>query len=136
MGMRMDERCMCEEESPYFLYEDNWRTKDISSMDDGHLINTVMMLEKRAMEYKEQFEIYLLGTRRSHPVLEPKFDLMEIARMDEKTWLESTPIYKKLIEELNKRDLGEYLTIVKERKAKEAEKYGGKKNISYVGYDF
>lgn len=112
-------------ESPYFLYETTWRGKSVKDMDTDHLMNTVMMLKRRALEFKEQFEVYLISTKNSNPVMEPKYDLLEIARMETQNWLESTPMYKLLMEELKNRGLDEYLLIIEQRRK---ENNDGKKN--------
>lgn len=113
-------------ESPYFLYEETWRGRKVKDMETDHLMNTVMMLKRRALEFKEQFEVYLISSKNSNPVMEPKYELLEIAKMDTQIWLESTPMYKQLMSELKERGLDEYLLIIEERRKKEAE--NGKKN--------
>lgn len=104
----------------HILYKTTWSGKEVSTLTSSHIINILLKLEREVLKNKTAFEIYLLDFKEDE-LIKTKYDLLEIAKMSPKDWLESLPIYKKLMEELSSRNLKAYYDIVKARKETENE---------------
>lgn len=105
----------------HLLYKTTWGGTKMSDLSSSHIINILLKLERDVLRNKTAFEIYLVDLKED-AFTKPKYDLMEIAKMSPKDWLESLPVYKELIKELEARNLKDYYEVVKARKETENEK--------------
>lgn len=104
----------------HFLYKTTWDGKNVSDLTSSHIINILLLLEREASKNKTAFEMYLLDFKEDE-LIKTKYSLIDIAKLSITEWLESLPIYKALIAELETRNLKEYFEIVKARKESENE---------------
>jgi len=109
--LRMDEN-----RDVYFLYKETWDGKEISELENSHLINILLKLEREVCKNKTAFELFVLD-HSSDKLLKPIYEITELAKMEPKAWLEETPIWRVLNAELKKRKLEEYYKIVSAREA-------------------
>lgn len=107
----------------YFLYKETWDGREVSELDNSHLINILLKLEREMYRNKTAFELFVLD-HSSDTLLKPIYEITELAKMEPRAWLEETPIWKSLNSELEKRNLGEYYKIVSAREAAAREKKG------------
>lgn len=104
----------------HFLYKTTWDGRNVSDLTSSHIINILLLLEREASKNKTAFEMYLLDFKEDE-LIKTKYSLIDIAKLSITEWLESLPIYKALIAELETRNLKEYFEIVKARKESENE---------------
>ena len=104
----------------HFLYKTTWNGRNVSDLTSSHIINILLLLEREASKNKTAFEMYLLDFKEDE-LIKTKYSLIDIAKLSITEWLESLPIYKALIAELETRNLKEYFEIVKARKESENE---------------
>lgn len=104
----------------HFLYKTAWDGRNVSDLTSSHIINILLLLEREAHKNKTAFEMYLLDFKEDE-LIKTKYNLIDIAKLSITEWLESLPIYKALIAELETRNLKEYFEIVKARKESENE---------------
>lgn len=98
-----------------FLFETNkWNGSKIENMTNSHIINSILMLRRRASEFKQNYEWFLLDNQ-NHKLLTLKDDLSLVLNMDTMEWMENTPIYLSLINELEKRNVIKFLNVIIER---------------------
>lgn len=116
--LRMD-----EEKDIYFLYKETWDGKEVSDLENSHLVNILLKLERDVCKNKTAFELFVLD-HSSDKLLKPIYDITELAKMEPRAWLEETPIWKTLNAELEKRNLKEYYEVVSAREAAAREKKG------------
>lgn len=105
-----------EDRDIYFLYKETWDGKEVSQLENSHLINILLKLEREMYKNKTTFELFVLD-HSSDTLLKPIYDITELAKMEPKAWLEETPIWKSLNAELEKRNLKEYYQIISAREA-------------------
>ena len=112
-----------EDKDVYFLYKETWDGREVSELDNSHLINILLKLEREMYRNKTAFELFVLD-HSSDTLLKPIYEITKLAKMEPRAWLEETPIWKSLNAELEKRNLGEYYKIVSAREAAAREKKG------------
>lgn len=112
-----------EENDVYFLYKETWDGREAKELENSHLINILLKLEREMYKNKTTFELFVLD-HSSDKLLKPIYEITELAKMEPKTWLEETPIWKVLTTELKKRGLEEYYKIVSAREEAAREKRG------------
>lgn len=96
----------------HFLFEtDNWNGKSIKDMTSSHIINSALMLLKRANEFKLNYELFVIDNV-DNKLLVPKDNIEELAKLDAVTWVKTTPIYIAFIKELAIRKILPYFNIV------------------------
>ena len=96
----------------HFLFEtDNWNGKAIKDMTSSHIINSALMLLKRATEFKLNYELFVIDNS-NNKLLTPKDNIDELAKLDATTWVKTTPIYVAFMKELAVRKLLSYFEIV------------------------
>lgn len=106
----------------HFLFEiDKWNNNDIKNMDTSHIINSALMLLRRANEYKLNYELFLID-HKDGKLLTTVDDINDIAKMDAETWIKTTPVFIAFLKELGSRNLLSYFDIVLERLEKSKEK--------------
>ncbi len=99
----------------HFLFEDKkWNGLKIEDMTNSHIINTLLMLERRATEFKQNYELFVIDNM-NNKLLVPKDNIKTLAKRPAEDWIIETPIYIALMEELEKRGLSEYFDIICER---------------------
>jgi len=99
----------------HFLYEDKkWNGNTIEKMANSHIINTLLMLRRRAGEFKLNYEMFVVDNM-NDKLLVPKDDINYLVKKDPLSWIIETPIYIALIEELEYRELDDYFDSVVER---------------------
>ena len=99
----------------HFLYEDKkWNGNTIEKMANSHIINTLLMLRRRAGEFKLNYEMFVVDNM-NDKLLVPKDDINDLVKKDPLSWIIETPIYIALIEELEYRELDDYFDSVVER---------------------
>lgn len=105
----------------HFLFEtEKWNGNKIENMQPSHIINTLLMLKRRATEFKLNYELFVIDNM-NNKLLVPKDNINDLAKRPAGDWIIETPIYIALLEELEKRKLEDYFDIVAER-IKETEK--------------
>ena len=111
--------CYAEEKKDiYFLFEkDQWNGTKLENMTSSHIINTLLMLQRRANEFKLQYELFVIDNM-NNTLLVPKDDIDILAKKDAESWIIETPIYIALMEELENRGLEKYFDKVMERMLK------------------
>jgi len=111
-----------EDKNIYFLFDkEKWDGRKIEDMASSHIINTLLMLKRRASEFKLNYELFVID-HMDDRLLIPKDNINKLAPRPANDWIIETPIYVALVEELEKRKLADYWDLVLERKEKEGEK--------------
>lgn len=103
-----------EDNSVEFMYKNNWFDRELKTLSNSHLINIALRLDRDAKKNKDNYELFLLDNQ-DNKMLKPIDDLIEIAKMDEIAWLQSTPLYQAIEKEISERKLTEYFAIRLER---------------------
>lgn len=99
----------------HFLFEtDQWNGSKIGDMTSSHIINTLLMLQRRCGEFKLNYELFVIDNM-NNTLLVPKDNIKDLAKKDAESWIIETPIYIALMEELEKRKLDDYFDTVMER---------------------
>lgn len=99
----------------HFLFEtDNWNGTPIKEMTSSHIINTILMLLKRANEFKLKHELFVIDNMNGK-LLVPKDNIEDLAKLDAKEWIKNTPVMMAFIKELDARSLLSYFEIVSSR---------------------
>lgn len=108
-----------ESKDIHFLFDkQKWCDKRISDMTSSHIINTLLMLRRRANEFKLNYELFVIDNMNNN-LLVPKDDINRLAPRPANDWIIETPIYVALLEEIEKRKLDDYFDLVIERTKKE-----------------
>lgn len=103
----------------HFLFEqDQWNGSKIEKMTNSHIINTLLMLRRRACEFKLNYEMFVVDNM-NNTLLVPKDNIDDLVKKDKLSWIIETPIYIALMEELEDRGLEDYFDTVVERIEKE-----------------
>ena len=110
----------CEDNKDiHFLFDgNNWDERRIDKMTSSHIINTLLMLRRRANEFKLNYELFVID-HSNDKLLVPKDNINDLAKKDSLDWMIETPVYIGLLEELEKRNLADYFDVVLERSEKE-----------------
>ena len=99
----------------HFIFEEhNWNGRKIEDMQSSHIINTLLMLRRRATEFKLNYELFIIDNMHNE-LLVPKDEINIVSQMDADSWIIETPIYLSLLEELEDRGLADYFDTVVER---------------------
>ena len=92
-------------------------------MKSSYIINTVLMLERKAITYKANYVMWIVDNQKTDNMKVPRDDAKEIMKMNALDWMCSTPVFSALMDELKARDLVSVLDMVREdRKLNEANK--------------
>lgn len=111
----------------HFLFEtDNWNGKKIKDMTSSHIINSALMLIKRATEFKLNYELFVID-HSNDKLLKPITDIDTLANMDASVWIKTTPIFIAFLKELGIRGLLSYFDIVLNRMETEKTENNGEK---------
>lgn len=112
------------DDSVDFLFEtEKWNGSRISNMKSSYIINTVLMLERKASMYKTNYVMWIIDNTNNDNMKVPKDSAKDIMKMNALDWICSTPVFGALMDELENRDLVNVLDMVREdRKANEANK--------------
>ena len=95
-----------------FLFEEEkWNGSRIEKMASSHIINTLLMLRRRASEFKLNYELFVIDNMYNN-LLVPKDDITDLSKKDALSWIIETPIYLALLEELECRGLEDYFDMV------------------------
>ncbi len=119
--MRMNEYGeYCEDNKDiHFLFETKtWNGTSISSMSSSHIINSALMLLRKSTNFKLNYELFVIDHSNDN-LLRPVDNIEELANMDAKTWIKTTPIFIAFLKELGTRKLLSYFEIVLDRTEKE-----------------
>lgn len=99
----------------HFLFETNtWNGNKIKDMTSSHIINSALMLLKRATEFKLNYELFVIDNTNGK-LLVPKDNIEDLAKLDANTWIKTTPIFVAFTKELAERKLLSYFDIVLSR---------------------
>ena len=99
----------------HFLFEtDNWNGKRIKNMTSLNIINSVLMLIKRATEFKLNYELFVID-HSNDKLLKPITDIDTLVNMDTSVWIKTTPIFIAFTKELRIRGLLSYFDIILNR---------------------
>lgn len=99
----------------HFLFEiDNWNGRTIKEMSSSHIINSALMLLKRAKEFKLNYELFVIDNT-DNKLLIPKDNIDELAKLDAITWIKTTPVFIAFTKELATRKLLSYFEVVLDR---------------------
>lgn len=99
----------------HFLFEDKkWNGSSIDKMTNSHIINTLLMLRRRALEFKQNYELFVIDNM-DNKLLIPRDNIKDLLKKDAESWIIETPIYIALLEELEKRKLADYYDVILER---------------------
>lgn len=99
----------------HFLFEtEKWNGTKLSNMTSSHIINTLLMLQRRCNEFKLNYELFVIDNM-NNTLLVPKDNIDTLSKKDAESWIIETPIYIALMEELEKRGLEKYFDTVMER---------------------
>ncbi len=110
-----------EDRNITFLFEtEKWNGDKVSKMDSSHIINTLLMLERKSNRYKTNYELFVID-HSNDTMLVPKDNINDLVKMDSRDWIKTTPIYKALYAELESRNLTEYFETIKFRFATQEE---------------
>lgn len=113
-----------ESKDIHFLFEtEKWNGTRIENMESSHIINTLLMLNRRANQFKLNYELFVIDHSKDK-LLVPRDNIDELAKKCPIEWITGTPIYLALIAELDKRGLLNYYNTVQERIAVSTEKDG------------
>lgn len=119
--MRMNEYGeYCEDNKDiHFLFETKtWNGKSISDMSSSHIINSALMLLRKSTTFKLNYELFVIDHSNDN-LLRPVDSIEELATMDARTWIKTTPIFIAFLKELGTRKLLSYFEIVLDRTEKE-----------------
>lgn len=110
----------CEDNKDiHFLFEtDNWNGKKIKDMTSSHIINSVLLLLRKATDFKLNYELFVIDNS-NNKLLKPVDNIDDLAVMEAKTWIKTTPIFIAFLKELGTRKLLSYFEIVLARTEKE-----------------
>lgn len=96
----------------HFLFEtDTWNGNKIKDMTSSHIINSALMLLKRATEFKLNYELFVIDNT-GNKLLVPKDNIEDLAKLDANTWIKTTPVFVAFTKELAERKLLSYFDIV------------------------
>ena len=96
----------------HFLFEEEkWNGSRIDKMASSHIINTLLMLRRRASEFKLNYELFVIDNMDNNLLL-PRDDINDLSKKDALSWIIETPIYLALLEELECRGLEDYFDMV------------------------
>ena len=99
----------------HFLFEiEKWNGIKIEKMANSHIINTLLMLRRRALEFKTNYELFVIDNM-NNTLLVPRDDINDLSKKDALSWIIETPIYLALLEELEYRGLEDYFDTVVSR---------------------
>ena len=105
----------CRDTDIHFLFEtEKWNGILIKDMETSHIINSALMLLRRASEFKLNYELFLIDNINNN-LLKPVDNINEIAKADAKVWIKTTPIFTAFLKELSVRNLLTYFDIVLKR---------------------
>lgn len=122
----MNRYCDDDTRDIHFLFEtDNWNGRSIKDMTSSHIINSTLMLLKRANEFKLNYELFVID-HSNDKLLKPITDIDTLASMDASVWIKTTPIFIAFLKELGVRGLLSYFDIVLKRFDTEELKNGDK----------
>ena len=109
-----------DENEIHFLFNsEKWNGTAVKDMTSSHIINTLLMLNRKASEFKLKYELFVIDNS-GNGLLVPRDNIDDLAKMCPIDWMTSTPIYLALIGELDNRKLLNYYNTVQERLANEA----------------
>lgn len=101
-----------------FLFEiEKWNGQLIEKMESSHIVNTILMLLRKSSKFKLDYELFIID-HTNDKLLIPIDNIEDIAKMDNETWIKTTPIFLALTRELAKRRLLPYLDVVLDRYSK------------------
>ena len=96
----------------HFLFEtEKWNNTLIKNMETSHIINSALMLLRRANEFKLNYELFLID-HKDGKLLKTVDDINDIAKMNAEIWIKTTPIFTSFLKELSVRNLLTYFDIV------------------------
>ena len=102
----------CRDNDIHFLFEEEkWNGSRIDKMASSHIINTLLMLRRRASEFKLNYELFVIDNMDNN-LLVPRDDINDLSKKDALSWIIETPIYLALLEELECRGLEDYFDMV------------------------
>lgn len=111
----MNRYCDNSDRDIHFLFEtDKWNNNKITEMTSSHIINSALMLLKKASEFKLNYELFIIDNSNDR-LLTPKDKIETIAELEPVTWIKTTPIFIALTKELANRKLLKYFEIVLDR---------------------
>ena len=85
-------------------------------MKSSYIINTILMLERKASMYKTNYEMWIIDNTDNTSMKVPRDKLSDIMATSALDWIISTPIFVALMEEIQNRGLMGFLNIVRERR--------------------
>lgn len=104
------EECDCK-----FLFEkEKWNGTKIDAMTNSHIVNTLLMLERKANRYKTSYELFVIDNM-NNTMLIPRDSIDDLVGRKPIDWIVTTPIYVALLNELKNRNLEGYFRIVRTR---------------------
>ena len=109
-----DEYDTCDNDIHFLFDTEKWNGTPINKMDTSHIINSALMLLRRADEFKSNYELFLLD-HVNGKLLKPVDDINEIAKEDAKIWIKTTPVFIAFTKELTVRNVLSYFDIVLKR---------------------
>ena len=103
-----------ENDVSFLFSKDKWNGTNIKNMDSSHIINTLLMLERKSGRYKTNYELFIID-HINEGILVPRDSIDDIVNMNSVDWIKTTPIYHALNDELFKRGLLSYFHTVQKR---------------------
>lgn len=119
------------------LNKDTWVTAEgrrfkAEEMENGHLLNTILFLERNSEKIKRNYDVSLLDLEDSNLTdmmklitgkdVSDKEVIKALWEVDSKVWVRQTKMYKCLINEAEERELLEFLEILREKESVMEEK--------------